>query len=165
MKASRRTVLKWLGVQLALPAIAPHLAFGQTAPGRKRFIGCYVPNGAHMPMGVDGSWTWSEALAPLVSRNLRQHAMIVRKLHNGFGGIDPHWQNCAGFLSCQPILLNSPGLTRCGKTVDQYVADRHPASIRSLEIGGIYYHVHPLNDHPGYSNDYLNRIRDRKSVV
>ena len=33
-----------------------------------------------------------------------------------------------------------------------------PASIRSLEIGGIYYHVHPLNDHPGYSNDYLNRI-------
>ncbi|MCC6337628.1 MAG: DUF1552 domain-containing protein [Myxococcales bacterium] len=158
MKASRRAVLKWLGVQLALPAIAPHLAFGQTAPGRKRFIGCYVPNGAHMPMGVDGSWTWSEALAPLVSRNLRQHAMIVRKLHNGFGGIDPHWQNCAGFLSCQPILLNSPGLTRCGKTVDQYVADRHPASIRSLEIGGIYYHVHPLNDHPGYSNDYLNRI-------
>jgi hypothetical protein len=38
------------------------------------------------------------------------------------------------------------------------VADRFPGSIRSLEIGGIYYHVHPLSDHPGYSNDYLNRI-------
>jgi hypothetical protein len=30
--------------------------------------------------------------------------------------------------------------------------------LRSLEIGGLYYYVHPLNDHPGYSNDYLNRI-------
>ena len=30
--------------------------------------------------------------------------------------------------------------------------------MRSLELGGLYYHVHPLNDHPGYSNDYLNRI-------
>ena len=30
--------------------------------------------------------------------------------------------------------------------------------MRSLEVGAPYYHVHPLNDHPGYSNDYLNRI-------
>jgi hypothetical protein len=56
------------------------------------------------------------------------------------------------------MVLGDPGVARCGKTLDQFVAEHHVGSIRSLEIGGIYYHVHPLNDHPGYSNDYLNRI-------
>jgi len=153
MNTSRRTLLKFMGLQLALPLVS----FGQ-ATTRKRFIACYVPNGAYMPMGANGSWTFADALQPLVARNLQQNVMIVRQLFNGFPGHDPHWQNCAGFLSCEPMLLNSPGLVRCGKTVDQFVADKHPAPIRSLEIGGIYYHVHHLNDHPGYSNDYLNRI-------
>lgn len=158
MKPSRRTVLKWLGVNLALPLVLPHVARAQGAPMRKRFIGAYVPNGAYMPGGADGDWTWSGALQPLVTKGLQQNAMIVRKLFNGFAGADPHWQNCAGFLSCEPIVLGDPGVARCGVTVDQLVADRFPGSIRSLEIGGIYYHVHPLNDHPGYSNDYLNRV-------
>lgn len=159
MKTSRRTVLKYLGLQLALPVVVGGgAARAQATPTRKRFIGVYVPNGAHMPNGADGSWTWADALQPLVSRNLQNNAMIVRRLFNGFPGHDPHWQNCAGFLSCEPMVLGDPGVARCGKTVDQYVADRYPGSIRSLEIGGIYYHVHPLNDHPGYSNDYLNRI-------
>jgi hypothetical protein len=157
MKAARREVLKWLGVQLALPLV-PAVAWGQATGMRKRFIGAYVPNGAYMPMGVDGSWTWAEALQPLDAAGLRSNTMVVRKLFNGFPGHDPHWQNCAGFLSCEPMVLGDPGVARCGITVDQKVADRYPTSIRSLEIGGIYYHVHPLNDHPGYSNDYLNRI-------
>lgn len=154
---TRRTILKWMGLQLALPFV-PELAFAQGATPRKRFIGCYTPNGAYMPNGVDGSWTYAEALLPLAQRNLQQHTIVVRKLFNGFPGADPHWQNCAGFLSCQPIVLGDPGVARCGITLDQHVATRWPSSIRSLEIGGIYYHVHPLNDHPGYSNDYLNRI-------
>lgn len=157
MKASRRTLLKWMGVQLALPLV-PELAFAQGTPMRKRFIAGYVPNGAHMPMGADGSWNFAEALQPLVAAGHQNNTMIVRKLFNGFPGADPHWQNCAGFLSCEPIVLGDPGVARCGVTLDQHVATRHPASIRSLEVGGIYYHVHPLNDHPGYSNDYLNRI-------
>lgn len=158
MKPSRRTVLKWLGVNLALPLVAPHLAHAQGAPTRRRFIAGYVPNGAAMPMGADGNWTFSGALQPLVAKGLQQNAMIVRKLFNGFPGHDPHWQNCAGFLSCEPMVLGDPGVARCGKTLDQIVAETYPTSIRSLELGGIYYHVHPLNDHPGYSNDYLNRI-------
>jgi hypothetical protein len=157
VKAARRTVLTWLGVQLALPLV-PAVAWGQGTPKRKRFIGAYVPNGAHMPMGVDGSWNWAEALQPLEVAGLRSNTMVIRKLFNGFPGHDPHWQNCAGFLSCEPMVLGDPGVARCGVTVDQRVAEHHQASIRSLEIGGIYYHVHPLNDHPGYSNDYLNRI-------
>lgn len=154
MKSSRRTVLKWLGVQLALPV----LAHAQPAPARRRFIGAYVPNGAYMPNGADGNWNWAEALQPLVAAGHQGNTMIVRRLYNGFPGHDPHWQNCAGFLSCEPMVLGDPGVARCGKTLDQFVADRHGSSLRSLEIGGIYYHVHPLNDHPGYSNDYLNRI-------
>ena len=158
MKTSRRTVLKWMGLQLALPMVGSGAAGAQMMPVRRRFLGVYVPNGAYMPMGVDGAWNWREALAPLVARNLQANTMVVRKLFNGFPGHDPHWQNCAGFLSCEPMVLGDPGVARCGKTLDQLIAERHPGSIRSLEIGGIYYHVHPLNDHPGYSNDYLNRI-------
>lgn len=158
MKANRRTILKWMGIQLALPLVSGHLANAQTPPQRKRFIGAYVPNGAYMPGGVNGSWNWNEALAPLVSRGLQGNTMVLRGLFNGFPGADPHWQNCAGFLSAQPIQLGDPGVARCGITLDQYVADRYPSSLRSLEVGGLYYHVHPLNDHPGYSNDYLNRI-------
>lgn len=161
MKTTRRTVLKWMGIQLALPVVGTWgagRASAQQSVQRRRFIGAYVPNGAYMPAGADGNWSWNEALAPLVSRNLRENTMIVRRLFNGFAGHDPHWQNCAGFLSCEPMVLGDPGVARCGKTLDQFVADQHPGSIRSLEIGGIYYHVHPLNDHPGYSNDYLNRI-------
>lgn len=162
MKTTRRTILKWMGLQLALPAFAglssSRRASAQMSIQRRRFIGAYVPNGAYMPAGVDGNWNWNEALEPLVSRNFRANTMIVRRLFNGFAGHDPHWQNCAGFLSCEPMVLGDPGVARCGKTLDQFVADQYPGSIRSLEIGGIYYHVHPLNDHPGYSNDYLNRI-------
>lgn len=153
MRSSRRDVLKWLGISLALPTFVQ----AQTA-GRKRVIGAYVPNGAYMPNGVDGNWNFSEALQPLVAAGHQSNTMILRKLYNGIPGHDPHWQNCAGFLSCEPMVLGDPGVARCGKTLDQYVADVHTSSLRSLEIGGIYYHVHPLNDHPGYSNDYLNRI-------
>lgn len=158
MKLGRRHVLKFMGLQLALPLVSGHLAHAQQAPVRRRFIAGYVPNGAHMPAGANGAWNWNESLAPLVSRGLRPNTMVLRGMFNGFPGADPHWQNCAGFLSAQPIQLGDPGVARCGITLDQYVADRHPSSLRSLEVGGLYYHVHPLNDHPGYSNDYLNRI-------
>jgi hypothetical protein len=147
-----------MGLQLALPAFFAERAHAQGMPARKRFIGGYFPNGAYMPGGADGAWTFADALQPLEARNHRANTMVLRRIYNGFAAHDPHWQNCAGFLSCEPMVLGDPGVARCGKTLDQYVAERHPGSIRSLEIGGIYYHVHPLNDHPGYSNDYLNRI-------
>ncbi len=158
MKFERRQILKWGAISMALPLLTPRIAGAQSGTTRKRFIGVYTPNGAYMPMGADGNWTFAEALAPLVSRGFQNNTMILRGMFAGFPGADPHWQNCAGFLSCQPIELGDPGVARCGITLDQHVADRHPSPLRSLEVGGIYYQVHPLNDHPGYSNDYLNRI-------
>jgi hypothetical protein len=155
---SRRTVLRWMGLQLSLPLVSGLVADRSRAQetARKHFIAVYFPNGAHMPGGENGSWNFNEALAPLAG--LRQHTMVVRGLFNGFSGIDPHWQNCAGFLSCHPIELGDPGIARCAKSLDQHVADAHPSPRHSLEIGEVYYHRHLLNDHPGYSHDYLNRI-------
>jgi hypothetical protein len=156
----RRTVLRHLGVQLALPLLStvlPTRARAQ-ATNRTRFIGVFFPNGAHMPGAVDGNWNFAEALAPLATAGHQNHAMIVRGLHNGIAGIDPHWQNTASFLSCRQVLLGDAAVARCGKSLDQIVADQQSTSLRSLEVGAPYYHVHPLSDHPGYSNDYLNRI-------
>jgi hypothetical protein len=160
LHANRRTVLRWMGVQLALPvlsSIIPSTSHAQAA-SRSRFIGVFFPNGALMPGGADGNWNFSEALAPLVSAGLQNNTMIIRGLHNGIGGIDPHWQNTASFLSCRQIVLGDAAVARCGKSLDQVVAEQRPGALRSLEVGAPYYHVHPLTDHPGYSNDYLNRI-------
>lgn len=163
MLTDRRTVLRWMGVQLALPVLStvlpsPARAQSGGVPARNRFIGVFFPNGAVMPNATDGNWNFQEALAPLVAAGHQNNTMIVRNLHNGFAGVDPHWQNTAGFLSCRPILLGDAAVARCGKSLDQIVAEQYPSSLRSLEVGAPYYHVHPLNDHPGYSNDYLNRI-------
>ncbi len=155
---SRRTVLRMMGVQLALPLLStviPQRARAADA-SRSRFIGVFAPNGADMPGAIDGDFTFAGALQPLSS--FQSNAVVVRGLHNGFPGVDPHWQNTAGFLSCKPIVLGNSAVARCGKSLDQYVADAFPAPLRSLEVGAPYYHVHPLDDHPGYSNDYLNRI-------
>ena len=158
MNLSRRNVLSWMGLSLALPMVRIESASAQAVVPRKRFIGVFFPNGAYMPGAVNGTWNFTDALAPVVSAGFRDNAVIVRGMQQSFPGVDPHWQNTAGFLSCQPILLGVPGVTKCGKSVDQYVADRTPMPVRSLEIGAPYYHVHPLTDHPGYSDDYLNRI-------
>lgn len=159
---NRRMVLRLMGVQLALPLLSTVLpstsSRAQDAPQRTRFIGVFFPNGAHMPSAIDGAWNFDDALLPLTNAGHRDHAMIVRGLFNGFPDIDPHWQNTAAFLSARRIVLGDAAVARAGKSLDQVVAETYTAPLRSLEVGASYYHVHPLNDHPGYSNDYLNRI-------
>jgi hypothetical protein len=157
---SRRTVLRALGLQLALPLVSSLLPSSSRAQAatRQRFIGVFFPNGAHMPGAADGNWNFAEALAPLAQAGFSNNTMIVRGLHNGFAEVDPHWQNTASFLSCRRVLLGDAAVARAGKSLDQVVADARPTTLRSLEVGAPYYHVHPLNDHPGYSHDYLNRI-------
>ena len=145
-KTNRRSFLRVLGGSLALPLVSqviPTSVYAQ-ASNRSRFIGVFFPNGAHMPNSVNGNWNFDEALAPLVSAGHRDNTMIIRGLHNGIPGIDPHWQNCAGFLSCRRIVLGDAAVARCGKSLDQVVADHYPTTMRSLEVGAPYYHV--LND-------------------
>ena len=156
----RRSFLRVLGGSFSLPLLSQVIPSSGNAqvPSRNRFIGVFFPNGAHMPNSTNGNWNFDEALAPLVAAGHRNNTMIIRDLHNGIRGIDPHWQNCAGFLSCRRIILGDAAVARCGKSLDQVIAEQYPTAMRSLEVGAPYYHVHPLNDHPGYSNDYLNRI-------
>jgi hypothetical protein len=154
----RRQVLKGMGISLALPLLPGVRTEARAATTRKRFIGVYFPNGAAMPGTANGEWTFAEGLKPIETAGLKANTIVFRGLHSGFKGIDPHWQNCAGFMSCEPIQLGNAGVAACAKSFDQHVADAFPSPIRSLEIGGLYYHKHMLNDHPGYSHDYMNRI-------
>lgn len=157
----RRMMLRLMGVQLALPLVStvlPSSAAAQGTTSRTRFIGVFAPNGADMPGGDNGTFTFSGALQPLAAAGFQNNTMVLRGLHNTFPGVDPHWQNTAGFLSCRPIVLGDSAVARAGKSLDQLVAEHHEGPLRSLEVGAPYYHVHPLDDHPGYSNDYLNRI-------
>ena len=160
LTTNRRNFLRLLGGSFALPLLSNVIPASGNAQstGRNRFIGVFFPNGADMPNATDGNWNFTDALAPLVSAGHQSNTMIIRGLFNGINGIDPHWQNCAGYLSCRRIILGDAAVARCGKSLDQVVAEHYPTSMRSLEVGAPYYHVHPLNDHPGYSNDYLNRI-------
>ncbi|PZR08429.1 MAG: hypothetical protein DI536_24945 [Archangium gephyra] len=108
----------------------------------------------------------AEKLAQLVMSTpaLTQHCPAVGSTETPVCNLKPAYTAIDDFADTQGRATHfspssgDPGVARCGKTLDQYIADVHPSSLRSLEIGGIYYHVHPLNDHPGYSNDYLNRI-------
>ncbi len=167
----RRIILKGMGIQFLLPLLenfAPLTALGENAKlptKRKKFIGVYFPNGTYIQDNINnknGNWYWNQSdgvLYPLKSGSdaIHQQVMILRNLFNGQSSRDPHWQNCAGFLSGNLIRLdlNSP---RCGKTIDQYMADNQTTPFRSLEVGGPYYHEHLLSDHPNYPHLYMNRI-------
>lgn len=163
---SRRLLLKNLGLTLALPVLntfTPLTAFGQVAGQRKNFIGVYFPNGSHFPVGDEiGAWRWNDAggvLYPLKEGTDRvdNNVMIIRKISNGFADLDPHWQNCAAFLSSGRINLDLQNV-RCAKSIDQIIADTKTTPLRSIEIGAPYYHQHLLADHPTYSHLYMNRI-------
>lgn len=155
-----------MGIQLVLPLftnLAPLSALAALAPSRKNFVSIYFPDGTYVPPGQpNGAWHWDNSdgvLSPLKegSDAVQQNVMILRNLFNTNGARDPHWQNCAGFLSGNLIRLSltSP---RCGKTIDQIIADGKSTPYRSVEIGGPYYHEHLLGDHPTYPHLYMNRI-------
>lgn len=163
---SRRLVLKGMGIQLILPLLhnlAPLSALAASPSKRKNFIGVFFPNGTYISPGLpNGAWHWDSAdgvLYPLKEGGdaVNQNVMILRNLYNGQPSRDPHWQNCAGFLSGNLIRLE---LTqpRCGKSIDQFIADGKTTPFRSVEIGGPYYHEHLLGDHPNYPHTYMNRI-------
>lgn len=165
-RISRRLLLKNMGLTLSLPVLNNFCSFSEAfaaGAGRSNFIGVFFPNGSYFPAndGV-GAWHWNDSsgvLYPLTtgSDSVKNNVMVVRKVYSGFSGVDPHWQNCAGFLSCKKINLDLLNV-RCGKSIDQMIADTKSSPLRSIEVGGPYYHQHLLTDHPNYSHLYMNRI-------
>jgi len=167
---SRRAFIKILGHSFYLPHLSaaapwfllPHQAHAQ-AQQRTHFLGVYFPNGAYMPVqngiGSNGDWNWSNSggLYKLVEDGHQQNTMLIRNIRNGHRGRDPHWQNTAGFLSGQRIVLD-PSRPRAGWTIDQIIAQAKNTFYKSLQIGPSYFHVHPAASHVNYSSQYINKI-------
>ena len=145
MSHSRRRVLRWLGISLAMPMLESTLggndARANGPPSKKRFIGCFFPSGvADMVNGANGDWTYAGALKVLADKGLKDNILVTR----GFRAqhkYDIHWDATAGFLSCNEVgswKITAPDIhagERCGKTFDQYVADLEQTRVRSLHAG------------------------------
>ncbi|MGI9473833.1 MAG: DUF1552 domain-containing protein [Rubripirellula sp.] len=145
---SRRTVLRGLGVSLALPwmdSIAPRLAKAATVqakPQRMAFI--FVPNGVHLP-----DWTPKRSgygfdlphiLQPL--RPVQDDLMVISGLTHDKGrangdGAGDHARSASVFLTgAQPRKTDGSDI-RSGVSVDQVAAQAAGDATRfaSLELG------------------------------
>lgn len=146
---TRRTVLRGLGVSLALPwleSIAPRAlaatASGPASPQRMAFI--FVPNGVHLP-----DWTPQLSgygydlpfiLEPLA--RLRDDVMVISGLTHDKGrangdGPGDHARSASVFLTgAQPRKTDGSDI-RSGVSVDQVAAQAkgHETRFASLELG------------------------------
>lgn len=157
MRYNRRLFLKDLGIAITLPVLPSLMsskAFAQQQTTKNKFIGVFSPNGAQMPRGANGNWTFQQALAPIVTSQNQANVSIIRGL-SAATGFDPHWNNTSNFLSGHQIQVPSRAVVRCGKTFDQYVADQFPKPLRSLHVGWRDMNRNFTGDHPTYSDQYL----------
>ena len=147
---SRRTLLKGLGVSLALPLLesmgAGRLVAGEAAtaapPVRMAFM--YVPNGIHMetwtPTAEGAGYQLPWTLEPLQS--VQEHFNVLSGLTqqkafaNGDGGGD-HARALATFLTGTQARKTDGADIRAGVSVDQLAAEELAKFTRfpSLEIG------------------------------
>ncbi|MBX2850677.1 MAG: DUF1552 domain-containing protein [Phycisphaeraceae bacterium] len=151
---SRRTMLKGLGVAMALPmldAMAPGglgatqalaAAGGSKTPTRMAFV--FAPNGVNydhwLPKGNGSRYQLSPTLKPLES--VRQHVNIMTGLTldkaraNGDGPGD-HARSSATFLTGTQARKTSGNDIRLGISIDQFAAQQVGGETRlpSLEIG------------------------------
>ena len=151
-RLSRRTVLRGLGVSVALPlleAMRPGSLFAglsdpkpKSHPMRMAFI--YVPNGVHMPDWTPRSLGAGFALPAILEplRAVKDDLLVLSGLTLnparalGDGGGD-HARAMASFLTgCHPRKTDGADL-RAGVSVDQVAAQRIGRATRfpSLEIG------------------------------
>src|SRR5690606_25955592 len=150
-RISRRTVLRGLGVSMALPwleAMGPMAAWGSApdprnaTPNRLAFV--YVPNGQNMedwtPTGVGANFELPAILKPLES--FRDDIVVISGLAadkaraNGDGNGD-HARALAAFLTgAQPRKTGGTDI-RVGISADQVAAARigHLTRMPSLEVG------------------------------
>jgi len=149
-RISRRTVLKGLGVAVALPlleAMEPVSALAAGAARRefpKRMAFVYVPNGVNVPewtpTGSGSAFRLSstlEPLAPLKNNLLVLSGLTCDKARPNGDGAGDHARAMSAFLTgCQPRKTDGANI-RVGVSIDQLAASRLGCSTRfgSLEIG------------------------------
>lgn len=146
---SRRTMLKGLGVAMALPLLdamgttrALAAAGGTKTPTRMAFV--FAPNGVNyehwLPTGNGSRYQLSPTLQPL--EEVRQHVNIMTGLTldkaraNGDGPGD-HARSSATFLTGAQARKTSGNDIRIGVSIDQFAAQQVGDQTRlpSLEIG------------------------------
>lgn len=140
MKPTRRDVLRWGGVAMALPllpSMAPRTAKAAMAPSKSRFIGAFFPSGAGMPDAAHGDWAFDGALRPLIDKGVAENVAVLRGFR-AVEDVDVHWSGTASFMSCNTLGRVGGLGQRCGKTFDQYVADLQSTKLRSLHAGWGY---------------------------
>jgi hypothetical protein len=147
---SRRTLLRGLGVSLALPyldAMVPALT-AVTAKPAQRYGFFYMPNGVAMnhtgvnywkPQTVGADFEFSPILSPL--EPYRKQTMVVSGLHNraaeslGDGNGD-HTRSTGSWLTGTHIKRTEGSDLRAGTSVDQVIASQYKKDtpLPSLEL-------------------------------
>ncbi|HEV8316563.1 MAG TPA: DUF1552 domain-containing protein [Vicinamibacterales bacterium] len=145
---SRRTVLRGLGVSLALPlldSMVPALtALGQTAAAPVRRLGVfYVPNGMSMP------YWWPKAEGPLKElpptlQSLNAHkdkvllcGGLADEAANLVKGGGDHARSAGTFLTCVPFKITAGADVYAAVSMDQIAAAElsKKTQLASLELG------------------------------
>jgi hypothetical protein len=144
---SRRTLLKGVGVTMALPllnAMAPvrSLAAGSTAPAKPvRFAALYMANGALMrdwtPKGAGRNFELSPTLSPLA--DFKNDLLVLSQLWNAATNTgDGHYVKTGGWLTSTTITRTTGSNICAGNTsVDQVMAKHvgNQTPLASLELG------------------------------
>jgi len=148
---SRRTVLRGLGVSLALPmldAMVPALTAATATKAPKRFGFFYMPNGVAMnhtnvnywkPTNVGANFDMSPILSPL--QPFKDRMVVVSGLHNrqaeslGDGNGD-HTRSTASWLTGVHIKRTEGSDLRNGVSLDQLIASQYKKDtpLPSLEL-------------------------------
>ena len=171
---SRRTVLRGLGVSVALPlleAMTPARAATGTGPTRAAFV--YVPNGVDLPAWRPTSTGTGFDLPPILAplKPVRDDLLVLSGLAldaaraHGDGSGD-HARAMAAFLTgAHPRKTNGTGL-RAGVSVDQVAAAKIGRATRfpSLEIGCEGSKGDGACDH-GYSCAYQTNLSWRSEAT
>jgi hypothetical protein len=157
---SRRSILRGLGVGLALPwleSLSPPAARAQAANAAKRYLLVYFPCGvarAFWPpkgQGAGSAWSLSALLEPLTpyKRYLQVISNVGQEaLYNA--GLNPnpsHSLYCAPSFSCTVPDTQKPILG--GPTVDQIIAQKIGGPpFKSLQLGCSTMNSNPDGRHP-----------------
>lgn len=140
---SRRTLLKGLGVTVALPfldAMVP--AFAQTsksaANSKSNFMFVYFPHGAHRaewtPKSEGANFEFSRILKPL--EPLREYVTVVSGLNLAAITVSGHFISNAMYLNGVVPKPDRTSQILAGKTVDQIIAEKfgQETPLPSLEV-------------------------------
>lgn len=143
---SRRTMLKGLGVSMALPlleAMVPHRLLAAPAAGARplRFAALYMANGALMeswtPKGQGRDFELSPTLSPLAG--LKDDILVLSRLWNRATNTgDGHYVKTGGWLTSTTITRTTGSNLCAGNTsMDQLIARRigNFTPLPSLELG------------------------------